>query len=134
MNENKLKHLEFIQNTITRMSTNSFIIKGWVITIVSALFALSNKDSDNNYIAISYFAIPVFWFLDTIYLQYERKYRSLYNEVRKKDNDKIDFNMNISNYNTKENSLVKIAFSNSIFPIYLFMLLVTTIVMCYTSI
>ncbi len=134
MNENKLKHLEFIQNTITRMSTNSFIIKGWVITIVSALFALSNKDSDNNYIAISYFAIPVFWFLDTIYLQYERKYRNLYNEVRKKDNDKIDFNMNISNYNTKENSLVKIAFSNSIFPIYLFMLLVTTIVMCYTSI
>ena len=35
MNENKLKHLEFIQNIITRMNSNSFVIKGWSITLVT---------------------------------------------------------------------------------------------------
>ena len=40
MMENKIKHLEFIQSTITRMNQNSFQIKGWMITLVSALLAL----------------------------------------------------------------------------------------------
>ena len=40
MSEDKLKHLEFIQNVITRMNTNSFQIKGWTVTIVSAVLAI----------------------------------------------------------------------------------------------
>ena len=36
MMENKIKHLEFIQSTITRMNQNSFQIKGWMITFVSS--------------------------------------------------------------------------------------------------
>jgi hypothetical protein len=44
--ESKLKHLEFIQNVITRMNTNSFLIKVWVATLVSALFALAAKDAN----------------------------------------------------------------------------------------
>ena len=39
MDNNKIKHLEFIQSTITRMNQNSFQIKGWMITLVSALLA-----------------------------------------------------------------------------------------------
>jgi len=39
--ENKHKYLEFIQNIITRMNTNSFQIKGMSITITSALLALT---------------------------------------------------------------------------------------------
>ena len=38
--EKKLKHLEFIQNAINRMASNSFIIKGWCITLIVGLFAL----------------------------------------------------------------------------------------------
>ena len=40
--EKKLKHLEFIQNVILRMNNNSFLIKGWAITLISALFALAS--------------------------------------------------------------------------------------------
>ena len=40
-NDKKLKHLEFVQNVITRMNTNSFLIKGWSVTLVAAIFALS---------------------------------------------------------------------------------------------
>lgn len=46
MNEKKLKHLEFLQNVITRMNSNSFMIKGWAITLVSALFVLAAKDAN----------------------------------------------------------------------------------------
>jgi hypothetical protein len=36
-----VKHLEFIQNAITRMATNSFWLKGWAVTLVAATFALN---------------------------------------------------------------------------------------------
>lgn len=36
----ELKHLEFIQNVITRMNTNSFQIKGWTVGIISAALAV----------------------------------------------------------------------------------------------
>ena len=43
--ENKQKHLEFIQTTINRIAGNCFLLKGWAITLVAALFALSAKDA-----------------------------------------------------------------------------------------
>jgi len=52
---NKIKHLEFIQTIINRMAANSFLIKGWAITLVAALFALSSKDTNKNYIIISFY-------------------------------------------------------------------------------
>ena len=45
-NENKIKHLEFIQLTIIRMNVNSFLVKGWLITLVAAVFVLSQKDTN----------------------------------------------------------------------------------------
>lgn len=36
----KIKHLEFIQSNISRMNQCSFKMKGWMITIDSALLAL----------------------------------------------------------------------------------------------
>ncbi len=32
-NDNKIKHLEFIQLTITRMNVNSFLVKGWCLVL-----------------------------------------------------------------------------------------------------
>ncbi len=46
--ERKIKHLEFIQIVISRMNSNSFLIKGWTITLMSALFALAAKDTNFN--------------------------------------------------------------------------------------
>ena len=96
MCDQKLKHLEFIQNVITRMNTNSFYIKGWTVTLISGLFVLSAKDSNISIIQICYFVIPIFWCLDGFYLAQERRYRALYHEVTLKSNQDIDFNMNAS--------------------------------------
>lgn len=124
MSENKLKHLEFIHNTINRMSTNSFIVKGWTITLISALFVLAQKDSNVTYAILTYIAVPIFWYLNAFFLLQERRYRSLYDDVRRKDENAIDFSMDAKNYNTGKNTIIKCLKANTIWPIYCLMLLI----------
>lgn len=81
MTNEKIKHLEFIQNVITRMNTNSFQIKGWTVIILSALLAIYASTKNDYFILASIFPVLVFWFLDTYYLTQERKFRGLYNDV-----------------------------------------------------
>ena len=35
--ESKLKHLEMIQAVINRMASNSFVFKGWSVSIIAGL-------------------------------------------------------------------------------------------------
>ncbi|HGF3713741.1 TPA: hypothetical protein ACF5B0_004320 [Vibrio parahaemolyticus] len=81
MNESNLKHLEFIQNVITRMNTNSFQIKNWAVTLSSALLAIYSSTNNINFFYISALPIITFWSLDAYYLQQERKYRALFDDV-----------------------------------------------------
>ncbi len=90
--EHRIKHLEIIQSVISRMAANSFAIKGWSITLVSALFALAAKDSDVKFAYISAFPAISFFILDGYFLWQERLYRKLYNIVRT-SNGPVDFSM-----------------------------------------
>ena len=79
------QHLSFIQGVITRMNSNSFSMKGWMVAIVSALCAVyaSNSSADAAYIYIiaAIIADILFCFLDAYYLKMEKEYRNLYNRV-----------------------------------------------------
>jgi hypothetical protein len=55
--EPKIAHLGFIQGVITRMGSNSFLLKGWSITLVAAIFALSAKDADQKFVLLAYFPV-----------------------------------------------------------------------------
>lgn len=79
--ELKARHLEMIQRVISRMASNSFMLKGWAITLAAGVFALSAKDSNNLYFLIAYVPIILFWFLDSLYLQMERQFKVLYKDV-----------------------------------------------------
>lgn len=103
-NENKMKHLEFIQLTITRMNVNSFLVKGWMVTLAAAIFVLSQKDTNKDFLYFIPFASILFWILDSFFLLTERKYRSHYDHVRKLTEDKIDFSMDIKDYEGGKNS------------------------------
>lgn len=81
MNDIKMKHLEFIQSIISRMANNSFMIKSWTITILTAIFLLADKDTNSNFVFVALIPTIFFFFLDAYYLQLERKYRQLYNLV-----------------------------------------------------
>lgn len=93
-NERKLKHLEFIQNVITRMNTNSFMIKGWAVTLVAALFALSAKEANTKFYFIAFIPIVAFWILDGFFIATERRFRELYKIAATKTENSVDFDMN----------------------------------------
>jgi len=105
MEADKLKHLEFIQNVITRMNINSFQIKGWAITIVSATLALCAATKNEYFVLVGVFPSLIFWFLDANYLTQERRFRSLYNDVAgitKYQSDVKLFTMCIEPYKKKD--------------------------------
>lgn len=93
--DNRTKHLEFIQCVVNRLSTNSFLLKGWSVLLVSALFALSASDAEPAFVFVAYVPALIFWGLDGYFLWQERLYRALYNRVRSPDAE-ADFSMDIS--------------------------------------
>lgn len=125
----KEKHLEFIQNVITRMNSNSFFIKGWTITLVSALFALAAIDSNLKFVLVSYIAIPVFWILDGFFIAAERRYRDLYAEVAEKAENSIDFKMDTSKFKKGNRTWILGVFSKTLIPFYGISVITTLIIM-----
>lgn len=73
-----LKEVDLVQEIIKRMANNSFLIKGWTITLVAATLLLRGKQIQ---IYISLIPLITFWFLDAYYLQQERLYRRLYDWI-----------------------------------------------------
>lgn len=90
----KLKHLEFIQNIISRMANNLFFLRGWTITLIAGLLTLFISELNRKYIFIVYFPVIIFWILDGYFLSQERAFRSLYDHVIKLNEEQIDFSMN----------------------------------------
>lgn len=126
--ENKRKHLELIQNIIGRMARNSFMLKGWAVTLVAGIFALAGKDTDKLYFWVAYIPVIVFWGLDAYYLLQERLYRSLYDKVRYLDEENIDFCLKASSeeFTNCKNSFFRCFFSNTEVGFYLPLALVCT--------
>lgn len=79
--EAKLKHLEFIQAVIARMATNSFLFKGWAITIAAGLSAFAAANTKQGVLALVLISTAMFWGLDGYYLWLERCFRKLYKKV-----------------------------------------------------
>lgn len=79
--EDKRKHLEFIQAVINRHNSNSFKIKGWSITIVAAILALTGTIKEPYLCFIALGPTMMFWVLDSMFLANERCFVSLYSCV-----------------------------------------------------
>ena len=90
---NKHKHLDYIQSIIQRLASNSFLIKGWTITILSALFVFLTPDDKASYVGILFIPILSFWVLDGYFLYQERIFRNFYDKVSVTDEEDIDFLM-----------------------------------------
>lgn len=124
--DKKIKHLEFIEDIIDRQARNSFLLKGWVITLVAASFALSVKDEVSKETVFVYFLIFIFWVLDTYYLWQERKFRCLYDNVRKLKEDEVDFDMNTKEIAKKAGcSLIDTVLSPTLLLFYLTLMIFT---------
>ena len=116
--EKKIKHLEMIQTIVNRMASNSFLLKGWCVTLVSALLALASKDSNTKFILVAYFPVMMFWILDSYFLWQERLFRKLYDKVRVTDEGAIDFSMNTSTLVEQTAPWARVAFSITLVLFY----------------
>jgi hypothetical protein len=72
--------LNMIQGVINRLAGNSFLLKGWTVTLVAALIGLASADSNRDFALIATFVVIVFGTLDAYYLALERRYRQLFVE------------------------------------------------------
>lgn len=77
----RVKHLELIQSVISRMANNSFLLKGWSVTIVAGLFAVGTNDGDFLMVILAVLPISAFWYLDAFYLRQERLFRRVYDKA-----------------------------------------------------
>jgi len=102
MSADRTKHLEFIQNAISRMASNSFLLKGWTVAITAALFALAAKDSGRRFAVLALFPSLAFWGLDAYYLRQERLFRRLYDALRTLSDEEYEkadpFSMSTANH------------------------------------
>lgn len=81
MDEDKRKHLDYLQAIITRMNANSFQLKNMAVVILTAMFALFAAAPKVLLLLITGFPLIIFWLLDSYYLQQERKFRAMYKDV-----------------------------------------------------
>ena len=130
--DTKLKHLEFIQDTINRLSTNSFLLKGWSVILVTGLFALSAANSIIEFVYLAFAPALVFWGLDGYFLWQERVYREVYNRVRSKKPQDIDFSMDTRDVSDDVPGWLRATFSKTLIPFHgslVGAILVVTIIM-----
>ncbi|MBA7651246.1 hypothetical protein ES703_59063 [subsurface metagenome] len=110
LKEYMLKEIEIIQDIIKRMAFNSFMIKGWAITLVVVALLLKGTEYQA---CIALFPLLVFWFLDTYFLWQERLYRKLYEWVitNRLKTDEYLFDMNAYRFKKEVQSKFRIMFS-----------------------
>mgnify|MGYP001045497975 CR=1 FL=1 len=137
--ESKCRHLEMTVRIIERMEKNSFLIKGWAMTLVVAITALFANDSEKKFILVIFIPIVVFWFLDAFYLQIEKKYRILYQAICQKKSKEIDFSMDINSLAFDEKDRKEVCFTRCLFSFsemifYLPLIISEMIFICYLKI
>lgn len=120
MSEKKLKHLEFIQNVITRMAGNLFYLRGWVITLIAGLIVLFSQIESTKFPIIFFILIMIiFWMYDGYFLSLERLYKDLYDKVRFLNEEEINFSMSIDEFKKyKKNNIVFCVFSKTLLFFY----------------
>lgn len=89
--EKKIKHIELIQNIISRIASNSFQLKVIFVTLLSVFvlfFAGTDIIKKNKDILVMLLIVLnfSFWILDSYYLFLERGFRNLYNSTIKGEN------------------------------------------------
>lgn len=118
------KEIDLIQSVINRMAHNSFLLKGWTITIIVAVLALTKDTLVTN--DITYFSlillIPlvVFWYLDAFFLHKEKCYIKLYDRVveNRLKTKEYQYNLNYRRFEKDVDSIGKIMRSDTLLTFY----------------
>lgn len=78
----RVEHLKLIQGIIGRMARNSFAVKSFAVAITTALIAVIATTETWTAVAGTIVVLPL-WGLDGYFLMHERRFRKLYDRVRR---------------------------------------------------
>jgi hypothetical protein len=81
------EQLSMIQSIISRLAGNSFLLRGWTVTLVAGLTAFARADANRSFAFIAVFVVALLGFLDAYYLALERSYRELYRKESARPDD-----------------------------------------------
>ena len=132
------KEIDLIQSCITRMAQNSFMIKGWFVSIYAVILALLPEKVNMFLLCIALVAVNlIFWYLDGFFLRTEKVYRKIYDwvlEERPQNNKELMYQLNPGKFNGKiENveSIWKVMLSKTLRWFYLIPLVIVIIVFIF---
>lgn len=125
MDNNTIKYLELVQAVIVRMAENSFLLKGWSVTLAAALLALAGATTKPLLILVALLPTLSLWGLDAYYLRQERLYRMLYEDLRKtaitnqgtRQNAEF-FSLSTANYRHRVSSWLMVLWSPTVFAFH----------------
>ena len=115
--EENVKHLEMIETIISRLASNSFLIRAWSVTIATAAYGIAVNRLDWRISSIGILAVLTFWVIDSYYLRQERLFRLLYDYVRSNIRAVPRFSMKTIRFNRRVHRRV-VFFSLTLFTLY----------------
>lgn len=101
MSDERTKHLEFIQGTISRQASHSFAVKGWSLTVAGLIYAYTATNLNCWLPLVALLPPAAFAWLDLYYLRQERLFRELYRDAIRPDTTVPLFDMSPSAYHDR---------------------------------
>jgi len=136
------KEIDIIQNIIKRMASNSFLIKGWTLSLIVITMLLKGNQPK---VIIAFIPLFIFWGLDAYFLRIERRYRELFNWVIDNRMSSIEniFKMDYKRFNCEVKSYIETVYSTTLFWfygsitillfLYCFLVLYTDLFQCFMN-
>ncbi|MFX0206830.1 MAG: hypothetical protein ACFFDT_12660 [Candidatus Hodarchaeota archaeon] len=124
LREYLFKEVEIVQDVISRMANNCFLIKGWSITLIVATLLIKGVIYHR---FLSFIPLIIFWGLDAYYLQQERAYRKLYEWLIANRLNSNEFLFDMKAYERFKKEVpckLQLLFSKSILPFYFTLLII----------
>jgi len=70
-----------VQTAIARMAQNSFVLKGWSVTLATGILAVALGEKQQAFAWLGLLPALAFWGLDAFYLRQEKLFRALHDDV-----------------------------------------------------
>jgi len=134
LSDRQIKHLEFIQSVISRLSTDSFLMKGWAVTVSGAIFGFAADHKEWGVALVGLVPVAAFWFLDVYFVRKERQFRTLYDEVRVQRPEIPILSMNVTLVEPKaRHHWFRVTTSVTLLPFYGFLVIVGVVIAISTA-
>jgi hypothetical protein len=134
------KEIDLIQAVISRMANNSFFLKGWLVSLIAVILALT-KDAvitfeSSYYSLILLLPVIAFWYLDAFFLHKERCYRKLYDWViaNRKNTDDFLYSLDYKRFEKQAGNVFCVMFSKTLIPFYGLVVFILIILTVYRSV